>query len=132
MTSKIFITFGVMVYALVIPFLEINASHVFNEAWPPHARLHEVWQLITNIAIGVIALWLAWKKAEIQIASVLNLAVLGGVLIAHALDESYGGSINSGNIESTLLGLHVAVFAAGLVVVLAIAAFFIDRREQTK
>ena len=117
-----------MIYALVIPFLEINASHVFNEAWPPHARLHEVWQLITNIAIGGIALWLAWKKAEIQISSMLNLAVMGGVLTAHALGESYGGSISSGNIEATMFGLPAAVFAAGLVVLLAIAAFFLDRR----
>jgi hypothetical protein len=117
-----------MIYALVIPFLEVNASHVFNEAWPPHARLHEVWQLITNIGIGAIALWLAWGKAEIRIASMLNLAVMGGVLTAHALEGLYGGSINSGNIEATLLGLHVAVFAAGLVVVLSIAAFLLARR----
>jgi len=128
MKSKIFITFGVVIYALVIPFLEIDASHVFNETWPPHARLHEVWQLITNIAIGAIALWLAWNRAEIQIASMLNLAVMGGVLTAHVLEGSYGGSINSGNIEATLLGLHLAVFAAGLVALLAIAAFFLGRR----
>lgn len=56
MIPKIFITLGVLVYAIVVPYLEINASHVFNPEWVPHARLHEVWQLVTNCAIGVVAL----------------------------------------------------------------------------
>ncbi len=48
MISKIFITLGVLVYAVIVPYLKIKASHVFNPLWPPHARLHEVWQLSTN------------------------------------------------------------------------------------
>lgn len=128
MASKILITLGVVVYAIVVPFLEINASHVFNEAWPPHARLHEVWQLTTNSAIGVLALWLTWGKGEVRIASMLNVAVMGGVLVAHVLSGSYGGSIISGNVEKTVLGIELAAFAAGVVVIMAVAAFFSESR----
>lgn len=32
MIPKIFITIGVLVYAILVPYLEINASHVFNPA----------------------------------------------------------------------------------------------------
>ncbi|MBC3767181.1 hypothetical protein [Neptunicella marina] len=128
MTSKIMITFGVLVYAVLIPFLEINASHVFNDTWLPHARLHEVWQLTTNSAIGLFALWLTWRKGEIRVASILNIAVMGGVLVAHALSDSYGGSIMSGNIEKNVLGIELAAFAAGVVVIMAGVAFFLANR----
>lgn len=130
MIAEIFITLGVVIYAVLIPFLEINPSHVFNDTWPPHARFHDVWQLITNITIGAVALWLAWHRAEVQIASMLNLAVMGGVLTAHALAGSYGGSISSGNIEATVLGLHAPAFAAGLVALSAIAAFVLGREKR--
>lgn len=37
MAAKILVSLGVVVYALVVPLLEINASHVFNSDWP-HTR----------------------------------------------------------------------------------------------
>lgn len=129
MIAKIFVTVGVLVYVVLIPYLEINASHVFNDSWPPHARLHEVWQLTTNMVIGAVALYLAWGRSDVRLASVLNMAVMGGVLVAHGLADGYGGSIMSGNVASTVVGLPLAVFVAGVVVALAIAAMMIgDRR----
>lgn len=125
MLAKACVTFGVLVYALVIPYLEINPSHVFNDAWPPHARLHEVWQLTTHCALGLLAVWLAWWRDEVGVASLLNVCVMGGVLVAHVLADGYGGSIHSGNLESAVLGVPVAVFAAGIVVVLATAALWL-------
>ncbi len=125
MLAKTCVTFGVLVYALVIPYLEINPSHVLNEAWPPHARLHEVWQLTTHCALGLLALWLTWWRGAVAIASLLNICVMGGVLVAYVLADRYGGSIHSGNLESVVLGVPVAVFAAGVVVVLAIVALWL-------
>ena len=125
MASRILIALGVVIYAVVVPFLEINSSHVFNPFWPAHARFHEVWQLTTNICIGILALWLAFGKNAIRTASVLNIAVMGGALVAHILEESYGGSIISGNIGKTIMGMEVAAFAASIVVVLAVTALFL-------
>lgn len=129
MVSKIFITFGVLIYGVVIPFLEINASHVFNETWPAHARLHEVWQLTTNISIGIVALWLTWVKNQVNLPSILNIAVMGGVLIAHVFEGLYGGSIISGNVEKTVLGIELAAFAAGLVVFLAFIVLVLNNSQ---
>ena len=123
MIARICVTLGVLVYALVIPYLEINDSHVFNTSWPPHARLHEVWQLSTHGALGVLALWLTWRRQEVRLASLINLIVMGGVLVAHGLAAGYGGSIHSGNLETQVLGLPLAVFVASLVVALAGVAF---------
>ena len=125
MAPRILIALGVVIYAIVVPFLEINSSHVFNPLWPAHARFHEVWQLTTNICIGTIALWLAFGKNAIRTASTLNIAVMGSALAAHILEESYGGSIISGNIGKTIMGMEVAAFAASIVVVLAVTALFL-------
>ncbi|ULC58183.1 hypothetical protein MBM09_09655 [Flaviramulus sp. BrNp1-15] len=62
--KKYIITFSVFLYALVVPYLEINITHVFNPDWTPHVRIHEVWQLITNSSIGVLCLWLVWSKKK--------------------------------------------------------------------
>jgi hypothetical protein len=50
--NRIIITFCIVLYAIAVPFLEINDTHVFNPDWTPHVRIHEVWQLITNSGIG--------------------------------------------------------------------------------
>lgn len=130
MISKILITLGVIVFTVVIPVLEINSSHVFNPNWPPHARLHEVWQLSTHCALGVFCLWLAWFKQNISIAGTITMIVMGGVLFAHLIEDSYGGSILSGNTSTTVLGFEVAAFAATLVVFMSVTAMILDKRAQ--
>lgn len=129
MIPRIFIAFGVAIYAVVVPFLEINSSHVFNPFWPAHALFHEVWQLSTNICIGILALWFAFCKNAIRTASILNIAVMGGALVAHVLERSYGGSIISGNISKTIMGMEIAAFAATVVVTLAVTALILTTRE---
>jgi hypothetical protein len=129
MAPRLLIAAGVIVYAVVIPFLEINASHVFNSEWPAHARFHEVWQLITNSTIGILAMWLAFRKNAVRIASILNIIVMGSALMAHAIEGAYSGSIVSGNIEKTILGMELAAFSACVVLTLAVTAFALESRQ---
>lgn len=63
MLGKLLVTLGIVFYAVVVPIFELNDSHVFNPNWEAHARLHEVWQLATNCAIGAFSFWLVWFKA---------------------------------------------------------------------
>lgn len=116
MLPKILSTFSVLVYALVVPYLEINQTHVFNPHWPSHARLHEVWQLITNSAIGVVSLWFIWKRHEVSRANLLTLLVTGGFMLAFVLRDYYGGSmLHSDGTERLLLGMNIGVFGFGCV-----------------
>ena len=64
MIARILVTVGIVLYAVAVPVLEINDTHVFNPEWVPHARLHEVWQLVTNTAFGALSLWLVWFRNE--------------------------------------------------------------------
>lgn len=130
MIQRLFITFCVLVFAVVIPILETNASHVFNPNWTPHARFHEVWQLLTNCGLGLLCLWLAWVKNQIRLASVLVTLVMGGILIAHAIQDIYGGSVLSGNTSKTVLGLELSIFVAGLTIILALGAALLESRSE--
>ena len=127
--KKAAITFSVFLFAIVVPFLEINATHVFNPDWTPHMRIHEVWQLITNTSIGVLCLWLAWVKNNTKLSSILCLLVTGGFLLAFTIKNLYGGSMQflDGS-EKTLLGVNVGVIGFGLAVLFIIVANIFNRK----
>lgn len=132
MIARILITIGVLVYAVAVPLLEISDTHVFNPEWPPHARLHEIWQLATNSMIGMLALWLAWGRGNVRLPAVLALLVMGGFLLAYAIRDLYGGSmvLAAGSVERTLLGINLGVVGAGVVVVTALVALALDARRR--
>ena len=126
--KKATITFSIILYAIVVPFLEINDTHVFNPNWTPHVRIHEVWQLITNSSIGLLCLWLVWIKKETLISSILSLFITGGFLLAFILQEYYGGSMQylDGS-EKTLLGINIGVLGFGIAFILVLFTELIDK-----
>ena len=131
MLHKLIISFGVVLYAVVVPILEINATHVFNPDWAPHMRIHEVWQLLTNSSLGVLCLWLTWSQGKLILSAVVSLTVTGSFLVAFILQDTYGGSMKylDGS-EKTLLGVNVGVIGFGLVVMLLIMVIFLEYRKN--
>lgn len=90
-----------LVMVVGIPVLEINDSHLFNPDWPPHARLHEAWQLGTNAGIALTAAWLAFKGLR-RLASGLALLIVAPLLIAYALRSGFGGSMSRDGLNDTI------------------------------
>lgn len=113
--KKYAITFSIVLYAFIVPFLEINDTHVFNPDWTPHAKIHEVWQLLTNSGVGLLCLWLLWVKKDTKLSAILSLLVMGGFLVAFMIKGSYGGSMKylDGS-EKTLLGINIGILGFGL------------------
>ena len=133
MISKLLMTIGIVFYAIVVPILEINETHVFNQAWEPHARLHEVWQLFTNTAIGAFSLWLVWLRGNLRLSGLLTLFVTGGFLMAYWLRASYGGSmVLTDGSEKTILGVNLGLFAYTLAILLAGIAVVIGQRKRER
>ncbi|CAI8895716.1 hypothetical protein [Pseudomonas donghuensis] len=133
MMAKLLVTIGIVFYAVVVPILEINQTHVFNPAWEPHARLHETWQLFTNTALGAYSVWLVWIKDNLRLASLLTLFVTGGFLMAYWLREGYGGSmVLTDGSEKMILGINLGLFAYSLAIVLAALAVFLEQRKHTQ
>jgi len=126
-------TFAILLYAIIVPILEINATHVFNPDWTPHARIHEVWQLITNSSIGFLCLYFIWYKNEIKLSAILSLLIMGGFLFAFIIKESYGGSMKylDGS-ENTILGINMGVLGFGTAFVLILLSFAIEKIKTSK
>lgn len=125
------ITFAVMLYAVAVPILEINQTHVFNPDWTPHAKIHEVWQLITNSGIGLLCLWLVWVKKEVKITAVLSLLITGGFLIAFILKDFYGGSMKylDGS-EKTLLGINIGILGFGIASMVLLISLALNTKQS--
>ncbi|MDH0303638.1 MULTISPECIES: hypothetical protein [unclassified Pseudomonas] len=133
MLAKLLVTVGIVFYAVVVPILEINDTHVFNPAWEAHARLHETWQLFTNTALGAFSVWLVWGRSDLQLASLLTVFVTGGFLLAYWLRDGYGGSmVLSDGSEKMILGLNLGLVAYTLAILLAGLAVAIDQRNRKR
>ncbi|MBL7260134.1 DUF6640 family protein [Paractinoplanes lichenicola] len=55
-----------------------NESHIYNPAWPPHAKFHNAQTMSMGVVLGLIALYYLWKPAQTR-ASLATGAVLAGV-----------------------------------------------------
>lgn len=116
MMTRILVTVGIVLYAVVVPVLEVNDTHLFNPAWVAHARLHEAWQLVTNSLIGAFCLWRVWAREDVRLPSVLALMVTGGFMVAYVFQGIYGGSmVHADGTEKTLAGFNVGVIGFGFV-----------------
>ncbi len=132
MIKKIAITFSVILYAIIVPFLDINETHVWNPDWTPHARIHEVWQLITNSSIGLVCLWLVWYKKEVRLSFLLSIIIMGGFLLAFFLKDGYGGSMKylDGS-EKTVLGINIGVLGFGIAFLFLILSHLFTKTKKT-
>lgn len=132
MTARVMITICILLYAAGVPYLEVNETHVFNMEWPAHARLHNVWQLITNSLIGVSCLWMVWARNEIRLPVLMSTLIMGGFMLAYLLRDAYQGSMkHTDGSEVMVLGLvNIGVAAYGLGLLLLVAAFLLDVRSR--
>lgn len=131
--KKIAISLSVILYAVIVPYLEINDTHVFSPDWTPHARIHEVWQLITNSTIGLFCLFLVWGKNETKLSAFLSLLVMGGFLIAFLLQDTYGGDMRyEDGTEKTVLGINIGVFGFGMATSLILISFLAEVKKMLK
>ncbi|PQB03324.1 hypothetical protein BST83_18665 [Polaribacter filamentus] len=132
MIKKIAITFSVILYAVVVPFLDVSETHVWNPDWTPHALIHEVWQLITNSSIGVVCLWLVWYKKDVRLSTLLSLIVMGGFLLAFFLKDGYGGSMKylDGS-EKTVLGINIGILGFGIAFLFLILSHVFTKTKKS-
>lgn len=109
MLLRISIYLNALVFLMLIPMLEVGSTHVFNQDWPAHARLHEVWQLVTNGLLAILTLVLSRDARTRNVGGVIALAINAGFLAALAGADSYGGSMaHSDGSELLLAGINPA------------------------
>lgn len=112
---KIVASLCTFIYCVGVPILEINSTHVFSPEWSPHARIHEVWQLLTNSSLGLIALYTTWHLKKPHIAALVGMIITGSFLVAYVVRGEYGGSMSYlDGTEKLVLGMNLGLFGFGL------------------
>lgn len=61
--GRILISVVVVNTAVVSTIVDWNSSHIFNPAWPPHARFHDVAMLHLLDGVSILGLWLMWRRS---------------------------------------------------------------------
>lgn len=94
LTAKILLTIATLGYS-AIPFaFDSNKTHWFNPSWTPHARFHCVWQVMSYVYIGIVALFLIWTAEtaswHIWLAAILAGCAYGGFWTAVFLRNRMG------------------------------------------
>jgi hypothetical protein len=131
MIARVFATFSILIYAVLVPILELNDTHLFNPEWPAHARVHEAWQLISNSALGLFSLWQLWVVRNTKLAASISLLIMGGFLLAYATMGLYDGSmaVSATRAAKEIFGLNLGLFGALLSFGCALIAFFLESRS---
>lgn len=112
---------GLLIPGLLLPILEINATHLFHPDWPPHARMHEAWQLTTNATLAWAGILIGLRDPAARAPHALGLAISGGFIVAWLLRGLYGGSMG----DASTAGLGIGGLDAAVIVMLLAAALHI-------
>lgn len=94
--GRVLMSLGLVMVGVIPLLVDLTPTHVFNPAWPAHARLHEVWLLCTGALLTLVNLYFVWLYRErprfgLTLAGVLGSALVGGFFIASATASGYGG-----------------------------------------
>ncbi len=120
MTSARLITLFVAGFIIIVPnVMDWGPTHIFNDDWTGHARLHTAWQLATQTMFAAVAFVFAWR-GKIGEAATINLVILVGFFIAgllHAAGVFEGaftdmtdGSTEIAGIDGNLLAFSILLF----------------------
>lgn len=114
-----------------------DKTHIFNPNWPPHAKFHNGQTMSMGVALGLLTLWLVWRKVIVSKFE-FNLAVLIASLywITQATARLYPGTAffdpDTVNLpRSHVLGLPVQVALQIVLYSLLGTAFALKSREKS-
>ncbi|MBV1885430.1 MAG: hypothetical protein KUG61_00010 [Parvibaculaceae bacterium] len=123
--ALISITLSALVFVVLLPYLEISDTHLLNPDWLAHARFHNAWQLLTNAALSIFALYLVWNGSTPKVGMGIALIINVSLLIALITGSFYGGStivISSGS-ELAVGGINSAAIVIGFSTVLLLMGY---------
>ena len=112
---------------------DLNESHIFNDAWPPHARFHTTVLLFLSAGPSLIALWLLWRKTSefrthVFVAMLVPVLSWGSFFLALLVPGTAAEDV-PGELPS-VAGLPVNLFVALVFVLLSVTAWWMSVSPQ--
>lgn len=106
-----------------------NASHIFNEHWPSHARFHGAVSLGTPVALSSFALWHLWRSSQERwlaraMAAAVPISYWGSFFPALLIPGT--GVDDEPHPVGRVLGVPANVFWAAVTTASAFAGWLID------
>ena len=119
---------------------DTGVSHLMNEHWVGHARIHLAWLLGFMFFSGLANLYFIWfrkpkTKDNLAIAAIWQAMHILGFWSAVVLAPSYHGQLVDHHYHMFILGIEENTFVFGvLTIILAAAIYFLSliQAEQTK
>jgi hypothetical protein len=74
--GKLLISF-VALFTAVSPYLaDWNATHIYNPAWPPHAKFHNAQTMVLGTILGLLTMYCLWFRKGVTQQQKLNEATV--------------------------------------------------------
>src|SRR5215510_12877325 len=61
---------------------DFSRTHATNAAWTPHARFHVVWQVLSYLGFGLLALALIWWLGPLAVERLYFVALMAAIVYA--------------------------------------------------
>lgn len=136
MLAKALIAIPTLWFGIVPPIIDYSQSHVLNPGWPPHARFHMVWLLVSNLLISASALFLLFKHIPrvpgTRIAGLISLCVYLGFFTSAITMNAYGGSLSDANAVPEILGIDANLFVFTPLTIMLIAGIYLSFSARAK
>ena len=127
--GRALISAAVIQTAVVPTLADFNETHVFSEAWSPHARFHGLVALVMNALLTPGALWLLWRRnPEPGAVAAIPIAYWGSFFAAAMVPGS--AVEDPGHPVPGIAGVPANMIAAGAGVLTAGFGWYLDRRQH--
>ena len=66
----------VALFTAISPYVfDWNVTHIYNPAWPPHAKFHNAQTMVLGAMLGLVTLYCTWLRNAVSLKQSLNEAV---------------------------------------------------------
>ena len=136
--GRIILTTVLIDTGLVSTVVDWNSSHLFNPAWPAHARFHDVAMLNLLNGVCLLALWLMWRRSPepeigVRVAALVPVIFWGAFFYTTFLVPGTSLRATPDEFVPSLAGvpLYPNVIIAGINVALSVLGYWLYRSAST-
>jgi hypothetical protein len=86
--------------------IDWNRTHLFNPAWPPHAKFHDAQTVLLGTGLGMGALY-ALRRGDLERAALLPTLFWAAVLGSFAFPGTAGGESEAPDLIPTVAGVRL-------------------------